>query len=100
MYGDEIFDLATIRLNYLTGMFFIDVLSSFPIEVACPPLPHLARLVNVLKIVRLRRLTIIISKLNVDSEVRAIYRITYLILMLVLLIHCVGSGWHLMMKQT
>lgn len=100
MYGDEIFNLATIRVNYMTGMFLIDLLSSFPIEVACPPLPNMVRLLNILKIVRLRRLTIIISKLNVDSELRAIYRISYLILMLILLIHCVGSGWHLLSKQT
>jgi len=34
--GEEIYDKKKIRINYLFGMFFIDLISSLPIELFFP----------------------------------------------------------------
>jgi len=64
--GEEIFDKKAIRLHYLFGMFLIDLLSSLPIELFFPG--SQLRMINILKIIRIFRLTGIINKMNVDEE--------------------------------
>jgi len=67
--GEEIFDKHKIRVNYLSNMFLIDTLSSIPIEYMLPG--HPLRMINILKIIRVFRLTAIINKMNVDEETKS-----------------------------
>ena len=64
--GDEIFNKQKIRTHYLFSGFFIDFFSSFPVDYMIQG--SLLRLVNILKINRVFRLTGIINKMNVDEE--------------------------------
>lgn len=78
--GEEIFNKKKIRVHYIFGMFLVDLSSSLPIEVVCPPLPQYTRLLNILKIIRVRRLTTVINKMNVDEEIKSVslYQFKYI----------------------
>ena len=52
------------------------------------------KLVNVLKIIRVRRLTSIINKMNIDEEQKSLLRIGQIIFNLVLVLHLVACSWH------
>ena len=90
--GEEIMEKKKIRIHYLFGMFFIDLLSSLPIEIFFPG--HWLRVLNVLKIIRVFRLTGIINKMNVDEEAKSLYRVYQLIFQLFLMMHVVGCIWN------
>lgn len=68
--GQEIFNKRKIRLNYLFGMFFIDLVSSLPIEIILPG--SYLRMFNILKIIRVFRLTTIINKMNAEEESKSV----------------------------
>mmetsp|Transcript_24494 Transcript_24494/g.37981 ORF Transcript_24494/g.37981 Transcript_24494/m.37981 type:complete len:146 (-) Transcript_24494:2400-2837(-) len=67
--GDEIFSKKKIIFHYFFGMFFIDLVSAPPIELLFPGSQW--RLLNILKIIRVFRLTGIINKMNVDEETKS-----------------------------
>lgn len=94
--GEEIFDKRRIRKNYISGMFFIDLISSVPIEIFFPG--NILRMFNILKIIRVFRLTGIINKMNLDEEKKSLLRIFHLIFQLVLMLHLVASVWNFMTK--
>lgn len=71
--GEEIFIKKKIRQNYIQGFFFIDLLSSIPFDLIYSG--SLFRLINILKIIRIKKLTAIINKLNVDEEKKSFLRI-------------------------
>mgnify|MGYP003902221713 CR=1 FL=1 len=75
--GEEIFDKVRIRKNYIAGMFFIDLISSVPIEIFFPG--NMLRMFNILKIIRVFRLTGIINKMNMDEEKKSLLRMFHLI---------------------
>ena len=75
--GEEIFNKKKIRLNYLFGMFFVDLVSSIPIEIVFPG--SILRVINILKIIRTFRLTSIINKMNVDEEAKSRLRMLHLV---------------------
>jgi hypothetical protein len=68
--GQEIFNKRKIRLNYLFGMFSIDIVSSIPIEIILPG--SYLRMFNILKIIRVFRLTTIINKMNAEEESKSV----------------------------
>ena len=90
--GDEIESKKRIRQNYLSGFFSIDLLSSIPFDIMFPG--SLLRLINILKIIRIKKLTSIINKLNVDEEKKSYLRICQLVFNLILAMHCVGCLWN------
>jgi len=67
--GDEIFIKSKIRFHYIRGMFFVDTVSAPPIEIILPGSQW--RLLNILKILRVFKLTGIINKMNVDEETKS-----------------------------
>jgi hypothetical protein len=76
--GQEIFNKRKIRLNYLFGMLTVDVVSSIPIEIILPG--SYLRMFNILKIIRVFRLTTIINKMNAEEETKSVsslYFISY-----------------------
>ena len=92
--GDEIYDKKKIIKNYLTGMFIIDFLSSLPMEYITIEGWEALRLINILKIIRVKKLTGIINKMNVDEEIKSRFRMFYLVFQLLLVMHIVGSFWY------
>ena len=90
--GEEIFNKKKIRLHYLFGMFFVDMVSSIPIEIVFPG--SILRVINILKIIRTFRLTSIINKMNVDEEAKSRLRMLHLVFQLLLMLHMVASLWH------
>ena len=77
----------------------IDLLSSIPMEyIATDDYPFL-RMINILKIIRIQKLTGIINKMNVDEEKKSLYRIMNNIFQLILMMHIVGSLWHYICVQ-
>ena len=63
--GEEIFDKARIFKNYIAGPFIIDLVSSLPL-----PKPY--KFFNMLKIVRLRKLSGLIDKLDYDEDSKSV----------------------------
>lgn len=94
--GEEISDKKKIRINYMFGMFFIDLISSLPVEIFFPG--NVLRMVNILKIIRVFRLTGIINKMNVDEEAKSQLRMLHLIFQLILMMHLVASVWNFICK--
>jgi hypothetical protein len=52
------------------GMLVIDVVSSLPIEIMLPG--SILRMFNILKIIRVFRLTTIINKMNAEEESKSV----------------------------
>jgi hypothetical protein len=69
--GEEITNHGLIAKKYLSGMFTIDLLSSIPFTYLIPTVPQM-RLFGMLKVVRIRRITKIVNKLQVEEEVKAV----------------------------
>lgn len=90
--GEEVTDDKKIFKNYLYGMFFVDLFSSIPIELMFPG--SLLRIINVLKLVRIKRLTSIINKMSVDDDQKNFLRINQLIFLLILTMHIISCLWN------
>lgn len=95
--GEEIYNKRKIMTHYFFGMFFIDLVSAPPIETLFPGSQW--RLLNILKIIRVFKLTAIINKMNVDEETKSQLRMMYLVFQLLLMMHIVGSAWYFICKQ-
>jgi hypothetical protein len=95
--GEEILDKKKIRTHYFFGMFPIDLISSVPIETFLGK--HPLRVINILKIVRINRLTTIINKMNADEEKKSIFRILQLVVFLFLMMHFVGCFWNFIIHR-
>lgn len=95
--GDEIKDLKVIKQNYFRGRFTIDLLSSVPFD----SLIHLVigidnkalRLLSLLKLFRVTRLSRIIARLNVSQDTKNTLKLSQLIFFIILYIHCSGCAW-------
>jgi hypothetical protein len=74
-------------------MFLIDLLSSIPIDMIFASDSPL-KVINSLKIIRIKRLTRIIDKMNADEERKSIYRMLQLVFYLFLMMHIVGCLWN------
>ena len=66
--GEEIFEKKKIWKQYLFGAFSIDLLSSLPLNDGF-------KIVNILKIVRLRKLSGIIDKLDYHEDTKSVSNI-------------------------
>ena len=70
----------------------VDFLSSIPIETIMPG--SSLKIINILKIIRVTRLTAIINKMNIDEESKSLLRIGKIIFYLLLTMHIVACTWH------
>lgn len=91
--GEEIIDKAKIRVHYFFGTFLVDLLSSLPIDLMFTG-NSAVKVINMLKIIRIKRLTRIIDKMNADEEMKSYYRMGQLIFYLFLMMHIVGCLWN------
>lgn len=86
--GEQISDRSKIAKKYLQGMFIIDLLSSLPIEL----IAHGSRwrILNILKLLRISRLTALINNSNIDSETKTFCRILQLIFLMIIYMHVIA----------
>lgn len=90
--GEQIFDPKKILKNYLAGMFFVDLISSIPIELMFPGSGF--RIINILKLLRVKRLSEVINKMNADDDQKNFMRIIQLIFLMILTMHIVSCFWN------
>lgn len=94
----EIFDSKKIAKVYLLGMFVIDLLPVIQLDYlvrifAGARDARYIRILGLLKLVRLFRISKIIQNLTITEEFKAVLKIFQLLLYLCVYIHCVGCLW-------
>lgn len=72
--GTEMFSRKLIAIKYLTGArFYVDFLSTIPLDEMFPV--KSLEIFGILKVLRIQRLTLIINKLNVKDDVKAMIKL-------------------------
>lgn len=90
--GQEIRDKKEILKNYLQTNFVVDLLSSLPVELILPGSNW--RLINVLKLQRITRISQVINKAPIHDDTKTALRILQLIFFLITFMHIVTCLWH------
>ena len=107
IYGENM-DLVTepraIAVNYLAGNFWIDFLSTVPLDTLAGIFMRKQnaerfKLFAILKLIRVVRLNRIIRGLPAARQIKATLKIMNLTFFLMLYVHCVGCMWYFMIKQ-
>lgn len=100
-YGMEVRDPKQIAKAYLGGMFIIDFLSSIPYRyvLLVVPLPKSVSVFKILKIARISRFAPFVQKLELDEGDKASLKIFQLIITLVLILHCIGCFWFIIVND-
>mmetsp|Transcript_93061 Transcript_93061/g.128241 ORF Transcript_93061/g.128241 Transcript_93061/m.128241 type:complete len:217 (+) Transcript_93061:899-1549(+) len=88
--GEEVISRKLIAIRYVKGLFLIDLISSLPFNLINKSL----NVLSILKVVRIRRLSIMINKLSLDEETKAYIKILQLIFHLFLYMHILGCSWY------
>lgn len=90
--GKEIRDPKLIAKRYLKFYFWIDLLSAIPFDLFVDN--YFLRLVSLVKMLRLFRISKIVSYLNITNSTRAKVRIIYIAITLIIAIHWVACYFH------
>ena len=100
--GMEVRDPKQISANYLRGMFIIDLLSSIPYKWVGLIIPFFNSLTpfKILKIARISRFAPFVQKLELDEGDKACLKIIQLIITLVLILHCLGCAWFIIVDMS
>ena len=91
--SEEIFDQKKVALRYLRGKFFIDFLASIPFDYIVllfetdDNSSFIFELFSLLKLVRVLRLSRLITHLNLRNEVKVSLRLIKLIFFLIMYLH-------------
>ena len=93
--GMEVRNPKQIAKNYLHGMFIVDFLSSIPYRYVTLVFAWFEMFspLKILKITRISRFGPFVQKLELDEGDKANLKIIQLIITLVLILHCLGCGW-------
>ena len=95
--GEEVYQLKGIAWNYIKTRFTIDVLATVPfdfiISIFTSENVSLLELFAVLKLVRVFRLSRIITFLNFKNDVKIQMKLVKLIFFLVTYLHCFACVW-------
>lgn len=94
--GDEIWDWRLIAFNYLKGRLIIDVLAAAPFDLLGEVfnLNHSAlKFFGLLKLIRILRVSRIITYLNFKDDVEITLRYVKIIFFLIIYIHCYSCFW-------
>lgn len=92
----EVFDDRNIAMRYMKGRFWIDFPASIPFDMITYVFPATGsnqltlQLIGLLKLVRVLRLSRLITYLNLKSELKMSLKLAKLIFFLILYIHCLG----------
>lgn len=105
--GEETTDLKIITLTYLKGKFWIDLIASIPFDFISYGLNSMSGMdsnnkifnfVGMLKLVRVLRLSRLITYLNLKNELKMSLKLGKLIFFLVLYLHCLCCLWYYIVK--
>ncbi|CAI2370632.1 unnamed protein product [Moneuplotes crassus] len=103
--AQEIYDNKKIAVIYLKGRFWIDFPASIPFDLFTYIFPILRsnqltlQMIGLLKLVRVLRLSRLITYLNVKSELKMSLKLVKLIFFLILFLHCLACIWFFIVKQ-
>ena len=93
--GEEVKDWKKIARRYIKGMFFIDLIATFPWGIFEE---KLLKLLKIFKVTRITRFTKVIQKLELKEDQKAMVKIFKLILTLLLIMHIIGCIWYVIVK--
>ena len=107
--GVEIIDDFKIAKNYtgkIFGGFFLDLISSIPLNDIVVPLFTESKSVSIflesiglLKIIRIAKLGTFIANLNINTGVKVLLKMIQMVLYLVLSMHIIACLWFFIVKQ-
>ena len=102
--GTEVTDLKEIAKQYLKSRFWVDILASFPLDFISYAFSNKdssfsLQLISLLKLVRVLRLSRLITYLNLKNDLKMTFKLFKLIFFLILYIHCLGWAWFYIVKQ-
>jgi hypothetical protein len=107
--GVEIIDDFKIAKNYtgkIFGGFFLDLISSIPLNDIVVPLFTESKSVSIflesiglLKIIRIAKLGTFIANLNINAGVKVLLKMIQMVLYLVLSMHIIACLWFFIVKQ-
>jgi hypothetical protein len=100
--GEEISDKKEIAINYLKGMFFLDVMSTIPFDSLAllffidendDSAQHL-QIISMLKTIRVFRLSKLIAFLNATDEIKLHLQLIKTVFLIILYIHILACVWY------
>ena len=103
--GEEILDQKLIAYNYIKGRFWIDFIASIPVDILGYFLIQdsgnswTLELASLLKLVRILRLSRLITYLNLKNDLRMSLKLIKLIFYLILYIHILACTWYFIVQQ-
>ena len=100
--GFEVRKPKLLAINYIKGQFTIDVLATVPFDSLAEAILGKAgffKAFGALKLVRVLRLSRIITYLRSNSEVKALLKLIKLVFYLMLYLHCFACVWWLVVKE-
>ena len=99
--GDEIYEGRSIAKRYIkSGKLVIDLLATVPVEYFVTGQVTFVQLLQLLKIIRVRRLPFIISRSNLREESKNVFKVLQLIFILVLIYHLSSCLWVVVISQS
>ena len=99
--GDEIYEWRSIARRYIkSGKLVIDLLATVPVEYFVSGEVTFVQLLQLLKIIRVRRLPFIISRSNLREESKNVFKVLQLIFILVLIYHLSSCLWVVVITQS
>lgn len=100
--GEEIFYAKLIAVNYLKGRFIIDLLATIPFDTFAEAMIGnknvYLQLFGILKLIRITRLSKIISYLNAKEDLKLGLKLVKLVFFLCIYLHLLGCSWYYLVK--
>lgn len=95
-------DRAKIAKKYLLGRFWLDFLTILPAKWLITDSRYLiyARMIGMLKVTRVLRISDLISYLNIHESVKMNLKLLQQVFFLILYVHCISCGWFYITKVT
>ena len=100
--GQEVKDLKMLANYYLRNQFLIDFLATVPFDTFAELILGDAgffKFLGALKLVRVMRLSKVITYLRSTEETKAILQLCKLVFYLIMYVHCFGCGWWLIVVR-
>jgi CRP-like cAMP-binding protein len=100
--GGEVLDGKKIAINYLLGRFWIDLLATIPFDTIALIFGgnnSAFQLFGILKLIRITRLSRIISYMNVVEDVKLMLKLVKLVFFLIMYLHLLGWAWFYLINE-
>lgn len=103
--GEEVKDTKKIAMKYLKGRFWVDMLASVPLDFFSYAFSNdksnafLLQMFGCLKLVRVLRLSRLITYMNLKNDIKMSLKLIKLIFFLIMYLHWLGCIWFFIVKQ-